>query len=628
MTLKRKISILAVSAAMLVGAFAAESAPAWAAAPVVETKPPTFVKRARATLNGTVTPEGAETVYFYEYGTSACDAVTGTCGAKTPTRGPVTEPVTAEPLKVAVTPGVTYHYWIVAANAEGTAHGTEETFTTSLIIPKEYRFLKHLEGYTFQGPLGVGVYQATGDVYATDKEASPPKIEQFDAAGKVQSGLEIAPSGDFNQVSVDNSTSVLDPSRGDVYIADVTGGVVYRFDRADGTDPSDEGSLVHDSTPTVGGGTLGEAIGVAVDPSGNVYVANLGAGTVSKLSPTGQIINANFITGLVAPIALAIDGDGNIYVASVMGTFEYALAGTCAEPEPGVTPESCKPINSQLDFGVAADSAGDVFVSEYEIGTVGEYGPGPGRTSIKNVELENAFGGPYGLAIDNASQTLYVAEEGGRRDVNVFKFVEAKQAVVQTEPAAPVNGESGSLNESLNGTVNPGGVEPAEYYFEYGTAPCDVAAGTCGAVATEQGQLPLVGEATIPVSVRLEGLAPNTTYHYWAVAVNEEAGVSHGEERTFTTGSPTPPPAGPPSEGSAPTSSTPTSSPIYPLLTSIVPVPGPKPVVKKTLTRAQLLTKALATCNRKPRKQRAACKRQARRKYGPVSKGVAKKRRK
>jgi len=47
---------------------------------------------------------------------------------------------------------------------------------------------------------------------------------------------------------------------------------------------------------------------------------------------------------------------------------------------------------------------------------------------------------------------------------------------VEGEPARGVM----AISVKLNGTVNPGGQEPAEYYFEYGTAPCNVATGTSG----------------------------------------------------------------------------------------------------------------------------------------------------
>jgi hypothetical protein len=55
------------------------------------------------------------------------------------------------------------------------------------------------------------------------------------------------------------------------------------------------------------------------------------------------------------------------------------------------------------------------------------------------------------------------------------------------------------------------------------------------------------------------------------------------------------------------------------------PLAASAPAVKaKPLTRAQKLTKALVACRKQPKGKRAACDKQARKKYGPVSKGKAK----
>jgi hypothetical protein len=51
-----------------------------------------------------------------------------------------------------------------------------------------------------------------------------------------------------------------------------------------------------------------------------------------------------------------------------------------------------------------------------------------------------------------------------------------------------------------------------------------------------------------------------------------------------------------------------------------------KPKVKaKPLTRGQKLSKALVACKKQPKKKRAACERQARKRYGPIPKGKSKK---
>lgn len=590
--------------------------------PQVITGLPAKVKRANAILDAEeayVIPYAQEeTVYYAEYDTALCEPVAGTCGTKTPVRGPVTGTLNqAEPQKVTrLKPGTTYHYWLVASGPGGTAHGEEMTFTTATAEPKEYVYEQELAA---SSPVGIGVNQANGDTYfANDAGGKPPTIEQLNAKNELASSVPIPGNGNntIYQIAVDNSG--IPGQQGDVYAADPTVNVVYKFV------PNSEGKLELDKeTPKIGEGSLSEPRGVAVDSSGNVYVASTtsGSATVSEFSSTGTHIHENLITGLNAPsglaFGLAVDASGNIYLTCANGTAEYTPTGTCAEP--GTSPEKCKLINGEPDDAVVLDAAGDVFISVVSPAAVREYGPTENHPPIPNPALEAFSKYPLGIAVNDTSRALYVSENG--RAVKIFRFLDVKPVVVKTETATAINGPI----EALQGTIIPGGQEPAEYYFEYGTSPCDRVAETCGTVATEPSQVPLYGVEEIHVSVRLDNLAPNTTYHYWIVGANEESGVEHGEEQTFTTGSPTPSLPALAPEGAAPESKTPASTPEYPLLTGIAPVPIKKAPVVKTLTRAQHLAKALAACNRKPKKQRAACKSQARKKYGPVTKKKKKK---
>jgi hypothetical protein len=95
-----------------------------------ETGEATGVAETGAQLTGELNANGKAT-YYFEYGTAPCGA--STCGTKTPEGGPlhgaVKEPVGAVALS-GLTPGKTYHYWIVATNAKGTVHGEAKEFTT------------------------------------------------------------------------------------------------------------------------------------------------------------------------------------------------------------------------------------------------------------------------------------------------------------------------------------------------------------------------------------------------------------------------------------------------------------------------------------------------------------------
>lgn len=99
---------------------------AMAAAPVAVTQPATNVSATTATLNGTVSPNGEETTYFFEYGTSAAY---GTKTAPETVKGNAERSVTFAAVNLA--PSTTYNYRIVATNPSGTSTGENRTFTTT-----------------------------------------------------------------------------------------------------------------------------------------------------------------------------------------------------------------------------------------------------------------------------------------------------------------------------------------------------------------------------------------------------------------------------------------------------------------------------------------------------------------
>ena len=120
--MRRFIRLAAVSGATL----AATAGIALAAAPVATTGPATNVTATTATLTGTVSPNNTDTTYYFEYGTTAA------YGTKTATQGPIQgnadKAVTADVTGLA--PSTTYHYRLVAVNADGTVFGKDATFAT------------------------------------------------------------------------------------------------------------------------------------------------------------------------------------------------------------------------------------------------------------------------------------------------------------------------------------------------------------------------------------------------------------------------------------------------------------------------------------------------------------------
>jgi hypothetical protein len=105
-------------------------------------------------------------------------------------------------------------------------------------------------------------------------------------------------------------------------------------------------------------------------------------------------------------------------------------------------------------------------------------------------------------------------------------------------PLATTGATSEGANQfltTLEGTVNPGGVEVEACRFEYGPTTKYGTSAPCTPSAAELGEGTEAEE--VSAEAELEELKPNTAYHYRVVASNL-GGTSKGEDRTFTTGPP------------------------------------------------------------------------------------------
>ena len=204
-------------------------------------------------------------------------------------------------------------------------------------------------------------------------------------------------------------------------------------------------------------GTLGSddgqftnARGIAVDPSGNVYVADSSGdsrGQLQKFDGNGGFLarvgaNNGTAQGFLNAYRITTDSSGNVYATdgavesasnvvkkfNSSGVFQFAFGATVSSG--GVF---------QMAAGIAVDSSGNIYVADAianvvrkfsstgtSIGTLGSSGSGDGQ-----------FNNPVGLAIDTANN-LYVADAGNNR---IQKFNSAGTFVTKWGTAGSGNGE-------------------------------------------------------------------------------------------------------------------------------------------------------------------------------------------
>ena len=254
---------------------------------------------------------------------------------------------------------------------------------------------------------------------------------------------------------------------------------------------------------------------MAVDPEGNVWVYEneaAGEGEVAEFSDTGTFLKA-FRTERGAKPGIALDSSGHVYVVFGSGDVGEYEAGTGAELGKNESENAAE---------IAVDGS-DLFIDTG--GSVEEYGlTEPFSSSVESFPGEG-LSGSDGIAA-GATGTVYATQ---RTAGSVEVFDEDPLPAVSTEAVS----NRAVHSATLNGTVNPEGVEVTSCEFEYGTEtgvyphkePCVHIA-------------PLTGAAPVAVTANLVGLSPDVTYHYRLAATNADHLTEATPDETFTTRGP------------------------------------------------------------------------------------------
>jgi hypothetical protein len=291
------------------------------------------------------------------------------------------------------------------------------------------------------------------------------------------------------------------------------------------------------------GGGLSNPRAMAIDASGNIWLANNGTApntsSVTELSNTGAILSgASGYTGgnLSFAIGIAIDLDGNAWVPGYgnANVVKFSPSGAVLSGANGFTAPT-------MDFprGVAIDSVGNAWIPNYGgVATPSVIKLGPDGTVLSGAQgyTAGAMNSPYAVALDT-SQSVWIPNIN---DQNVTKMNNTGGSLSGTtgftggglnaDPAAVAIDASGNgwINNAFTGNLTKLGSAGAILSGATGFPTC-VSPGlpvSCGAGFSAQTvAIDGSGNAWAPLTYQLQPQPPAPVVNYFGLTEMNNSGT-------------------------------------------------------------------------------------------------------
>ncbi|MEJ7931757.1 hypothetical protein WG922_17420 [Ramlibacter sp. AN1015] len=282
---------------------------------------------------------------------------------------------------------------------------------------------------SFRGPFGVAV-DGAGNVYVAD--TGNHLIRRISPDGSVRTlagtGLAMARDGTGTSAGFSQPEGIAVDGSGNVYVSDTGNNQIRKVTPAGVVTTLAGNFAVRGSADGSGiSASFSNPKGLAVDASGNVYVADTNNQSIRKITPLGVV--TTLATGLGDVANVAVDNrTGHFYVSLMRGSLLRL-----AFPGPMTTAVGAPDIVRQLPvfnsawqtaskpFGIAVDGNGRLYVSDTWNNRVQSIDTGTGSTNVLagapsygSIDASGAaarFNRPRGVVSDS-SGNLYVADTG------------------------------------------------------------------------------------------------------------------------------------------------------------------------------------------------------------------------
>ncbi|MGP0074664.1 MAG: hypothetical protein ACLPWF_22360 [Bryobacteraceae bacterium] len=203
-------------------------------------------------------------------------------------------------------------------------------------------------------------------------------------------------------------------------------------------------------------------LGLTIDSSGNMYIADsfnqrirkISGGTITTVAGNGTLGYsgdgaAATSAELFGPSAVAVDSSGNIYIADTSNhvirevTTNGDIATIAGTNTGGYSGDDGPAISAELDFptGVAVDSSGHIYIADSANNVIREVSGGNITTLVGGFATAQQLNDPETVLVDS-SGNLYISEQNGLR-ISKFNIASGTLTVLAGNGEIGYSGDNG-----------------------------------------------------------------------------------------------------------------------------------------------------------------------------------------
>lgn len=295
---------------------------------------------------------------------------------------------------------------------------------------------------SFSSPQGIAA-DANGNLYVADTQNDT--IRKITPSGYVSTfaGTVSVPAyadGTGTAAMFHSPSGVATDAQGNVYVADTFNNMIRKITPA-GVVTTMAGSTIsgqQDGTGSDAGFTAPQ--GIAVDSSGNVFVADTSNNCIREITPSGAVTTIAGVCGtpggytdgpaatarFYAPTGIAVGPNGLLYIADfsnqvirVLNTTTKTVSTLAGSGTSGYADGNGTAAQFSFPFGLTVGPAGDVYVADnnnYRIrkitpaGVVTTLAGSDTTGSLDGVGTAAQFRGPAGITYNPVTGTLFVVD--------------------------------------------------------------------------------------------------------------------------------------------------------------------------------------------------------------------------